>query len=133
MKNFKVLLLILLMAYSHHSVADGSSGDEAGFQNFFANMRQCLFSDRVEECLPARLDEIIAKPAEGYRKEQFVSFVANDSEFRKRVSSCFVVSAKIIMDFGKTKLFRSDKYACEVKKIDGSWKLTAFYNFFSNE
>ena len=133
MKTFEVSLFILLMTISQYSLAASDASNEYSFQTYFANTRQCLSSDKIEACLPPRLDSIISKPADDYTRDQFVNLVITDSSFRHRVSSCFAISAKIITVYGTTKLFRSEQYACEVMKIGGAWKLTAFYNFSSNE
>lgn len=133
MKKIRIFLLIFLSCISHQSLAADDNADSSGFQSYFANMRLCLFSDKVESCLPSKLDNIISKPADDYSKDQFINLVIADPDFREKVSSCFLESAQIITDWGSTKLFRSAEYACEVRKINGIWKLTAFYNFYSQE
>lgn len=133
MKKIGPLLLLFLLSISHQALAADNAADNSEFQSYFANMRLCLSSDKVESCLPPKIANIISKPADDYSKEQFVNLVISDPKFKERVSSCFLESAQIITSYGSRKLFRSAEYACEVRKTDGTWKLTAFYNFFSNE
>lgn len=133
MKNFELFFFILLATISQYSLAASESSNASSFQTYFANTRKCLSSDRIEVCLPPALDSIISKPADDYTRDQFVNLVITDTSFKNRVSSCFAISAQIIMAYGSTKLFRSGKYACEATNIGGAWKLTAFYNFSSSE
>ncbi len=133
MKNIRPLLLLFMSSTSHLSLAADNAAGNPGFQSYFANMSLCLSSDKIESCLPPKIADMISKPADDYSKEQFVNLVISDSKFREKVSSCFLQSAQIITAYGSRKLFRSADYACEVIKIDGIWKLTAFYNFNSNE
>jgi hypothetical protein len=113
--------------------ADSQASNQPSFQNYFANMRLCLNSDNIATCLPPNLNEIIAKPAEGYTRQDFVEMVVNDPEFRAQVLSCFSIEAHIILDFGDSKLFRSGQYACSAEITDNRWRLSQFYLFFSHE
>ena len=113
--------------------ADSQASDQPSFQNYFANMRHCLNSDNIATCLPPNLNEIIAKPAEGYTRQDFMEMVVNDPEFRAQVLSCFSIEAQIILDFGDSKLFRSGQYACSAEITDNRWRLSQFYLFFSHE
>lgn len=133
MRKIRPLLLLFLSSIPYQVLAADNATGSSGFQYYFANMRLCLSSDKVESCLPPRIANIVSKAAEDLSKQQFVNLVISDPEFRKEVSSCFLESAQIITSYVSSKLFRSAEYACEVTKIDGVWKLTAFYNFTGNE
>lgn len=133
MKKIRIFLLIFFWIISHQSLAADITAGSSGFQRYFANMRLCLFSEKIESCLPSKVDNIVSKPADDYARDQFVNLVKSDLDFRENVSGCFLQSAQIITEWDSIKLFRSAEYACEVRKINGKWKLTAFYNFISQE
>lgn len=133
MKNTTKHLALFLALIPLLAPATSKADNQPSFQSYFANMRNCLNSDKIRACLPPKLNGTIAQPGEGYTRDDFLEMMVNDAEFRARVKSCFSIEAQIILDFGDYKLFRSDEYACGADIIDDRWRLTQFYLFFSRE
>lgn len=132
-KNSLILLIFVSMMTSQSIAEEVSPAQPGGFQKYFAGMRFCLSSKKIETCLPPKVAPKVKRPADDFSKAEFVDLVVANGEFKKKVASCFASSARIILSYGSTKLFRSAQYACEAKQVNGVWQLTSFYLFFSQE
>ena len=133
MDKFGKYLVLFFVMVLHLPVAAENNAKNYTFQQYFANMRQCLSSDSVEKCLPSKLGITVAKPGSNYTREELVTLVLNDKILKEHLASCFSESAQIILNSGDSKLFRSNDFACQATKIDETWQLAQFYNFFSRE
>ncbi|MDA9556850.1 hypothetical protein N9R79_05035 [Vibrio sp.] len=111
--------------------ADHTNHHSEGFQRFFANTRACLFQREVSQCLPPKLSKTIQSPKRVFTQQEFTHFVGQYTDFREKVASCFLVSAKVIDSGSDWKTFYSDDVACKAEKKAGHWKVTEFYPYSS--
>ena len=136
MLKIQGLFLLLTIAVAQSAFAADSPKDAPSFQKYFAEMRRCLSSSKIETCLPPNLNvHLTFEYQNDYHdsNKDFVRLVKSDKQFRDLVSSCFERNSKIVMEWYGYRLVRSSKYACSVSLVDNEWKLESFYNFFSNE
>ena len=131
--KIKIFLLSFSLIASMPSLADGVGTSKSRFQTYLANMRLCLSSSNVSECISSKIAKRIRKPADDYTRDEFVNLIISNPKMKEQLASCFTQSSKMIMSSKESKLFKSKKYACEASRVGDTWRLTAFYNFYSEE